>query len=135
MTTSIPVEPRRGLARQTLDFPHHPSTSGKITRAALGLLLAASAALTATTAQADLIEAIPSGWRLQDYGPSGMSVYFTGSPCSSGQLAFPSATGFSPDRFWATVMTAKVTSRMIGVYYHVANGSCVIDNFYLKESS
>ena len=134
MTTSTSVGRRRGLARHTLGLSDRLTKSRRRAPVALGLLMAVSAALTATAAQADLIEAVPTGWRLQDYGPSGIGVYFTGSPCVSGVMAFPSGTGFSPDRFWATVMTAKVTGRMIGVYYHVDNGSCVIDNFYLKES-
>ena len=133
MTTSTPVERRRCLARRALPFPLARLGRKTFRRTVLGLMSAA-VALTATAAQADLLEAVPTGWRLQDYGPSGVSVYFTGSPCSSGQLKFPSTTGFSPDRFWATITTAKVASRTVGIYYHVDNGSCVIDSFYLRES-
>ena len=132
--TSTSVERRRVPARHTLGLSDHLSKSRRRAPVALGLLMAVSAALTATTAQADLIEAVPTGWRLQDYGPSGVNIYFTGSPCQSGLISVPSSPDFSKDRFWATIMTAKVTSRMVGVYYHVDGDSCVIDSFYLKES-
>ena len=134
MTISTPVERQRRLARRAL-FRPLTWLDCKAAKRTILSLLAASVALGATAAQADLIEAVPNTWRLQDYGPSGLNLYYTGSSCPSGQLVMPSGTGYSPDRFWATVMTAKVTGRMVGIYYHVTNGSCVIDSFYLRETS
>ena len=90
--------------------------------------------LGAAPAGADAIEAVPSNWRLQDYGPAGLSLWYTGAPCPDGHLMLPSTAGYSPDRLWATVMTAKATNRPIGVFYHVDNGACVIDSFYLQGS-
>ncbi|OGA24699.1 MAG: hypothetical protein A3I02_01990 [Betaproteobacteria bacterium RIFCSPLOWO2_02_FULL_67_26] len=61
---------------------------------------------------------VPTAWRLENYPGDGVAVYFTSSPCPSGQLSFPStATVADKNRFWALVTVAKLTQRAIFVYY------------------
>ena len=124
MTLSTPVERLRRPARRA------------VLPISVGILAIATAlsALGAAPAGADAIEAVPSNWRLQDYGPAGLSLWFTGAPCPGGHLMLPSTAGYSPDRLWATVMTAKVTNRPFGIFYHVDNGACMIDSFFLQGS-
>lgn len=95
--------------------------------------LAALAPLSA--AQADSLEAVPTAWRLENYvGATGVAAWYTGSPCTSGNLSFnSSATTDDKNRFWSLVMTAKVSGKPIGVVYTNSGGSCQIVSFYLKE--
>ena len=82
-----------------------------------------------------LIEAVPTNWRLQDYIDGNASLYFTGSPapCVNGNLVLVggSAHGDSVNRLWSTIMTAKVSGKMVGIFYNPT--TCQIQNFYLKE--
>lgn len=82
-----------------------------------------------------LIEATPTGWRMQDYTDGGISLYFTGSPCASGHLFLPAGVSAdSKQRFWSMITTAKAAKLPVGIYYSVLNGQCEIKNFYLRET-
>lgn len=85
--------------------------------------------------RADIIEAVPTAWRLENYvGATGVAAWYTGSPCTTGALSFnSSATADDKNRFWSLVMTAKVSGKPIGVAYTNVSGSCQIVSFYLKE--
>ncbi len=92
-------------------------------------LLAAVAGTPAVAAEA-LLEGDPATWRLQNYVPNDVKVFFSGSPCQYGRLQFPaSATTQDKDRFFSMVLTARSTGRNMGVYYD--NVSCDIWSFYL----
>lgn len=80
----------------------------------------------------DVIEAVPSNWRLQNYlNESKVVTWFTGSPCSNGQLLFsPNTSEETLNRYWSLVLTAKAASKIIGVYYDPMN--CQITSFYAK---
>lgn len=79
------------------------------------------------------IEAVPTGWRLQDYGDGGVSAYYTGSTCPSGRITLPaSALADTKNRFWTLVLSAKVTGKVVGIYYDPS--TCNITSFYMKES-
>lgn len=101
------------------------------------LLLTLVATITATMAQAELLEAVPNGWRLQDYGSGalGVSLFLTGSPCLQGNLHLPAESQGSKDRLWSMVMAAKIARIPVGIFYHVDSGTCLIDSFYLKETN
>jgi hypothetical protein len=78
------------------------------------------------------IERSPAAWRLQDYVGIGVSVYFTGSSCSSGQLTFPSGTSSDDlNRFWSLIMAAKIAGQTVGVYYYISGTSCLLESYYL----
>jgi hypothetical protein len=96
----------------------------------LGLSVSAGPALAANV----IVEAIPMGWRLENYAGDSVVAYFTGSSCATGQLTFgSSATLNDKNRFWALVMTAKVSGKRIGVVYDNATSTCDIVSFYFKE--
>lgn len=88
-----------------------------------------------TAAMADsLVEAVPTGWRVQDYLDGGVSVFHTSSTCDQGSLVMPSsAPADSKNRLWALLVSAKMASKPVGIYYQVSGGACIITSFYLKE--
>jgi hypothetical protein len=77
------------------------------------------------------IQGSPAAWRLQDYVGIGVTVYFTGSSCTDGQLTFPSGTSSDDqNRFWSLIMAAKIAGQTVGVYYYVSGSSCLISSYY-----
>jgi len=64
-------------------------------------------------AHADVIEidVVPTAWKLENYvGAIGVVVWNTTSNCTTGSLGFPSgASSVDLNRFWATVIAAKVS--------------------------
>jgi hypothetical protein len=69
---------------------------------------------------------------VQNYVGSGPQLYFTPSSCAQGSLGFPAGTAVDDlNRFWALLMTAKVTGQDVGIYYYVSGTSCLIESFYL----
>ncbi len=98
----------------------------------IGLSFLAEGAEAQTVAN---IEAVPSAWRLQDYSDGSISIYFTGSPCPSGHLVLQSTVSEGvKERLWSTVMAGKLAKQPVGIFYRVEGGSCIISNFYLKET-
>jgi hypothetical protein len=102
-------------------------------RFVLRVTIAAYAFLSALPAQADAIVAVPTNWRLENYSANGgVNLWYTGSPCASGGLILPaSATEDTKDRLWSLILTAKASSRPVGIIYHSDSGNCVIDSFYM----
>jgi hypothetical protein len=77
------------------------------------------------------IEAVPTGWRLQNYVSNGVNIYFTGSSCVYGGLSFSaSATSDDKNRLWSMVLTAKATGKAVGIFYETVSGNCNITSFY-----
>lgn len=80
------------------------------------------------------VNAVPTGWRLENYPGDRVYVYFTGSPCTSGLLSFDTnATNEDKNRFWSLVMAAKLSNKPIIVYYDNSTSNCYITSFALKE--
>jgi hypothetical protein len=99
---------------------------------ALSLGLTAFLAPASANAAQDLLEAVPTSWRMQDYMAGGLYVYYTGSPCAQGVLVVPSsATVDSVNRFWSLITTAKSLGKTVGVYFD--STTCNVSSFYLKE--
>ncbi|HEY9692822.1 MAG TPA: hypothetical protein V6D15_11485 [Oculatellaceae cyanobacterium] len=89
--------------------------------------------ITPAFAQAIIIFAVPTDWRLENYPGSNITLWNTGSNCASGKLSFPStATEADKNRLFSMIMLAKATSRPAGIYYINTNGNCVIQSFYLQ---
>jgi hypothetical protein len=101
----------------------------------LALGLSAIALFTASSALADTnIEGPVIGWRLQNYVPNNIAVYYTGSSCAQGSLTFgPTATADDRNRFYSLILTARSTGKKIGVFYETASGSCQIQSFYTLD--
>lgn len=79
------------------------------------------------------IHAIPTAWRLQDYGDPNLYVYFTGAKeCQNGALWLNSALAQnSKDRFWSLIMSAKISKSQVGLVYE--STTCQITTFFLLE--
>jgi hypothetical protein len=76
------------------------------------------------------IEAIPTGWLLQDYLGQNMIAYYSGSNCLKGEIVMPaSSTDAEKERFWSLVMTAKAANHIVGVFYDESN-NCQITSLY-----
>jgi hypothetical protein len=79
-----------------------------------------------------MIAEVPANWRLENYPGNAVAVWYTPSPCLSGGLTFPSTTtSADQNRFWATVLAAKLSGRKMFVYYENANApsTCPIVSF------
>ncbi len=101
----------------------------------LVLALSALALFATSPAFADVnIEGPVVGWRLQNYVPNNVVVYFTGSSCAQGSLTFSSAaTADDRNRFYSLILTARSTGKKIGVFYETTSGSCQIQSFYTLD--
>ncbi|WNO10316.1 hypothetical protein [Teredinibacter sp. KSP-S5-2] len=79
------------------------------------------------------VEVIPESWILENYvgDNDNVKVWNSGSSCS-GKLQFPSnSTQGDIDRFWSTVLAAKLAGRKIFVYY--IPGECNIKSFGMVQ--
>jgi len=98
-------------------------------------LLLLSSFLIATNAfSLESITATPTSWLLQNYVGGNVIVFNTGSECSGGHLNFASSvSNRDKDRFWSLVMTAKIASKQIRVYYTYDSvaSTCFISSFLL----
>jgi hypothetical protein len=105
----------------------------------LPALAAAALLVISTTASAQAvaksITAVPNAWRLENYVPDAVTLWFTTSECANGNLSLPAAaTKADRDRLFAVVMAGKAASKPVFVYYTVNNGGCTINSFGMIES-
>lgn len=101
------------------------------------LMFALSAFPLMANANSIGMTANPSSWRLQNYIPGGVAVYYTGSPCTSGSLELNSTSQTDDkNRFYATVMAAKLSNRSMYVYYDSTNAPyhCIINSFGIDQN-
>ena len=108
------------------------SISGIAMKQTLALALSAAALLSAPAALADAnIEASPATWRMQNYTPNTLVVFFAGSSCVNGSISFAAnATVDDKSRFYSLVLAALTTGKKVGVYYETVSGACQITSFY-----
>jgi len=102
----------------------------------LSVVAVASAVMVSTSAWADSdIFAVPTNWRLQNYVSSqGVVAWFTGSNCTNGLVSFDSsASADDKNRFYSTVLTAKISGKAVGIFYETTSGACHITSFYLQQ--
>ncbi|MGR4867066.1 hypothetical protein [Caulobacter sp. LARHSG274] len=103
------------------------------TRLRLAFVAICAAAAFATPAFAGSIEEFPTGWRLQNYNGAYVVVFFTGaSDCTMGSIRM-TGTADDVNRFWSTVLAAKLANRKLGVIYSGGGSSCVVDSFYIQS--
>ncbi len=77
-----------------------------------------------------------SGWRLENYTPGGVVLWYTGSQCTNGRLELPAgSTAADQKRLWATITTAKTTGRKMFVFYDNSNApnACPLISFGLDS--
>jgi hypothetical protein len=95
--------------------------------------LTAAIGLSPLAAQEVQIAAVPTAWRVQNYVPQTVVLWFTGSTCANGQLTLPAtAVKADSDRLYATVMMGKAAGKKVYVYYTANAGGCLINSFGLE---
>jgi hypothetical protein len=100
--------------------------------AAIGLT--AAAGLPPLAAQEVQIAAVPTAWRVQNYVPQTVVLWFTGSTCINGQLTLPgTAVKADSDRLYATVMMGKAAGKKVYLYYTASAGGSLINSFGLES--
>ena len=77
----------------------------------------------------------PKSWRLQDYIGGTVNLWFTSSSCTYGGLSLVDATEAERNRLWALVLSAKLSSKKVFVYYDdaAAPAVCRITSFGIDE--
>jgi hypothetical protein len=114
------------------NLPSTTTTLHTLQRAAACALLA-----TASLAQAQTtgpLSAVPTAWRVENYVPDNVALWFTGSSCASGQLIMPAnATKADRDRLYATVMAGKAAGKPVFVYYTASGTNCTIVSFGMAQ--
>jgi hypothetical protein len=85
-------------------------------------------------ASADVVSmvAVPTSWKLENYIGDNVVAWYTESTCTNGLIKFSSsATTDDKDRFWAVVMTGKVSGESIFVRYD--SDDCSIQSFGMTQ--
>lgn len=91
------------------------------------LLLVVSCVSVATEVY---VSTTPTAWRLQNYVPGNVVLWFAGTSCASGQATLPaSATTEDRNRLYATVLSAKMSAKPVFIYYDNAAAGCPITSF------
>ncbi len=113
------------------------------TAAGIAFAIAASASALATTTTPMTFDGIdPTPFRLQTYtgvGSDTVVIWFTGSPCQYGNLSFPSAVASEKNRYWNTILLAKLTKKKMIFFFDLTKDdagaplSCVINSYAIKE--
>ncbi|KOP26167.1 hypothetical protein AMR41_12990 [Hapalosiphon sp. MRB220] len=81
-----------------------------------------------------IVSGVAKTWRLENYVPDNVVIWYSGSACASGQLILPaSATKEDRDRLFTTVSLSKTTDRPIFVNYVINSGICNIVSFGMLE--
>jgi hypothetical protein len=102
-------------------------------RLRLALAAIAATVVCAGPAFAGSIEEFPSGWRLQNYNSTYVVIFFTGATdCTMGSIRMTGTTD-DVNRFWSTVLSAKLANRKLGVIYSGSGSSCTVDSFYIQS--
>lgn len=77
---------------------------------------------------------VPTNWRIENYVPGTVVIWYSGSNCGAGQqLSLPSsATAIDHSRLLATIAAAKAGSLKIFVIYDNAIAGCPITSFGIQ---
>jgi len=87
----------------------------------------------AASAQIFEISQVPSNWKLENYAGNNVVAWFTGTTCTNGLLQFKkAATLEDKNRFWATVLSAKLANKPMFVRWDDTSG-CQIDSFGMLQ--
>lgn len=79
-----------------------------------------------------VIVEVPTGWKIQNYIPNGVTIWFAPTNCVNGNLSLPAhATEQDRDRLWALLVSAKISQTPVQIYYnrYEDGRSCEITSF------
>jgi hypothetical protein len=95
------------------------------------LLIVGLLVLSASSQAAEL-SGVPTSWKIENYIPSNVTLWFTGSSCGNGVLNMPvTATEDDKSRLFAAIMNAKVAGLPVYITYEPAL-NCQIQSFALS---
>jgi hypothetical protein len=83
-------------------------------------------------ASANSLEAVPTGWRLENYiSNHTVKLWFTpATECTSGGIEVGSMSQDDHNRLWSLILTSKIANRPVGIYYNASAGNCTMISFY-----
>ncbi len=74
---------------------------------------------------------VPTAWKLENYVGGVVTTWYTGATCPDGRLNLPSSASTDEvNRYFALILAAKISSRMVFVRYD--NVSCNIESFGMQ---
>jgi hypothetical protein len=95
-------------------------------------LLILGAFVLSATSQAAELNGVPTSWKIENYIPSNVALWFTGSLCANGALQIPAtATEDDKSRLYATIMNAKIAGLPVYISYE-PSPNCQIQSFALS---
>jgi hypothetical protein len=95
-------------------------------------LLIAGLLVFAASSQAAELSGVPTGWKIENYIPGQVVIWFSGSLCANGQLLLgKNATEGDKSRLYATIMNAKIAGSSVYVKYD-EYANCQIQSFALN---
>ena len=104
----------------------------KFIKSLAAVLVFSAVCAPAANAAESSFTAIPTNWRLEEYNNGIIAVYFTPSQCASGKVLLTSASSNEmKNRFWSTIMTAKIARKHIGIFYDTT--TCEVTHYFLAE--
>jgi hypothetical protein len=102
------------------------SQKGHLTAISMAIALFISASPTLAT---EVMNTAVSGWRIQNY-PTGIKIFFTGSPCTYGELSLDSTDTLDRHKqLLATVLAAKSMNAHMQMEYDVVGAQCILRTF------
>ena len=83
-------------------------------------------------AVANSLEAVPTGWRLENYiSNHTVKLWYTpATECTNGGIEVGSMTQDDHNRLWSLILTSKIINRPVGIFYNVNAGNCTMISFY-----
>lgn len=94
------------------------------------ILLTATLIISSGAASAtQVMNTAVNGWRIQNY-PTGVKIFFTGSPCTYGELSLDSTDTLDRHKqLLATVLAAKAMNAHMQMEYDVVGSQCILRTF------
>jgi hypothetical protein len=84
-------------------------------------------------AEIKTVSDVPATWKLENYAGGNVVVWYSGATCENGLLQFQDiATSDDKNRFWSTILAAKVSNRPMFVTYDDSD-ACKIHSFGLHD--
>ncbi|MEM6554490.1 MAG: hypothetical protein AAF642_01355 [Pseudomonadota bacterium] len=80
---------------------------------------------------------VPTGWKIQNYVPNNVVIWYAPTNCVNGKLTLPAnATDQDRDRLWALILSAKMAQAPVQIYYerYEDGRHCRITSFSAVQS-
>jgi len=110
---------------------NHTSHFGALASAAV-LAIGALSPVCAGATEVGVV-GVPTAWRVENYVPDSVVVWFTGATCApNGGLSLPTnSVTADRERLFATIMYGKAAGKQVFIYYDPS--TCLIVSFGVLE--